>query len=55
MRLTALLAALALSSGIARAKGLDRDTLLTDSPAVPDQGTVRVTGGAVGVSASFDF
>ncbi len=52
MRLSALLAALALSSGIARAEGLDRDTLLTDSPAVPEQGTVRVTGGAVGVSTA---
>lgn len=50
MRLSALLAALALTSGIARAEGLDRDTLLTDSPAVPDQGTVRVTGGAIGRS-----
>jgi len=52
MRLSVLLAALALSTGIAHAEGLDRDSLLTDSPAVPDQGTVRVTGGAVGVSTA---
>lgn len=28
----------------AKAEGLDRDTLLTDAPATPDKGTVRVTG-----------
>jgi hypothetical protein len=50
MRVLSLLAALVLSAGVARAEGLDRDTLLTDSPAVPDQGTVRVTGGASAVS-----
>ena len=32
----------------ATAQGLDRDTLLTDAPAVPAVGTVRVTGGAMG-------
>ena len=42
MRRLALLA-LALAAGAARADGLDRDTLLTDSPAVPNAGTVRVT------------
>jgi hypothetical protein len=47
MRRFALLA-LVLSSFAARAEGLDRDTLLTDSPAVPNAGTVRVTGGATG-------
>lgn len=35
-----------------RAEGLDRDTLLTDAPAVPEKGTVRVTGGVVGTSDS---
>jgi hypothetical protein len=30
----------------ARAKGIDRDSLLTDAPAVPAQGTLRVSGGA---------
>ena len=29
-----------------RAQGIDRDSLLTDAPAVPAQGTVRVSGGA---------
>ena len=50
MRPLALLAALVLAAGIARAEGLDRDSLLTDAPAVPAQGTVRVTGGATGAS-----
>lgn len=30
------------------AAGLDRDTLLTEAPAVPNSGTVRITGGANG-------
>jgi hypothetical protein len=30
------------------AAGLDRDTLLTEAPAVPNAGTVRITGGANG-------
>jgi hypothetical protein len=47
----ALLVAIALSAA-ARAEGLDRDTLLTDAPAVPDQGTVRITGGVVGTTAT---
>ena len=46
MRLTLL--ALLLAASAARADGLDRDTLLTDAPAVPDKGTVRITGGATG-------
>lgn len=46
------LALLALFAGFAaHADGLDRDTLLTDSPAVPNQGTVRVTGGATGATS----
>ena len=45
------LLALAFAAFSARADGLDRDTLLTDSPAVPSQGTVRVTGGALGASS----
>lgn len=36
----------------ARGNGLDRDTLLTDAPAVPDQGTVRITGGVTGTTDS---
>lgn len=48
MRRIAVLVLL-LSAG-AFADGLDRDTLLTDAPAVPNQGTVRVTGGATGAS-----
>ena len=50
MRRLALFA-LAFAAGAARADGLDRDTLLTDSPAVPNAGTVRVTGGATGSSS----
>jgi hypothetical protein len=34
----------------ASAEGLDRDTLLSDAPAVPNQGTVRITGGVAGTS-----
>ena len=44
----AVFAVLASVSLAARADGLDRDTLLTDAPAVPEAGTVRVTGGASG-------
>jgi hypothetical protein len=51
MRRLALLA-VALAASVARADGIDRDSLLTDAPAVPNQGTVRVTGGATGVSSS---
>jgi hypothetical protein len=48
MRVLSLLTALVLSAGVARAEGLDRDTLLTEAPAVPNAGTVRVTGSANG-------
>jgi hypothetical protein len=34
-----------------RAAGIDRDSLLSEAPAVPDKGTVRVTGGAIGTSS----
>jgi hypothetical protein len=44
--------ALALAATAARAQGLDRDTLLTDAPAVAAKGTVRVTGGATGTTDS---
>jgi hypothetical protein len=47
----AILAVLLVVSS-ASAAGLDRDTLLTDAPAVPDKGTVRVTGGLTGTSDS---
>lgn len=43
-----LLLAPLLVAAAAGAQGLDRDTLLTDAPAVPAVGTVRVTGGATG-------
>ncbi|HEY2030811.1 MAG TPA: hypothetical protein VGH20_16555 [Myxococcales bacterium] len=45
-----LFAVFALSSFAVRAEGLDRDTLLTDAPAVPDKGTVRLTGALTGTS-----
>ncbi|MFL5363654.1 MAG: hypothetical protein ACJ78U_22015, partial [Myxococcales bacterium] len=35
----------------ARAAGIDRDSLLTEAPAVPDKGTVRVSGGATGTTS----
>jgi len=35
----------------ARAAGIDRDSLLSEAPAVPDKGTVRVSGGATGTSS----
>src|SRR5215212_1885648 len=41
---------LVVTASSARAEGLDRDTLLTDSPAVPNQGTVRITGGVTGTT-----
>lgn len=37
--------ALLLAASTARADGLDRDTLLTDAPATPKKGTVRVSAG----------
>src|SRR3989442_10544195 len=42
-----LAAAVAAFSSAASAEGLDRDTLLTDAPAVPAVGTVRLTGAGV--------
>jgi hypothetical protein len=36
-----------LAAAVARADGIDRDTLLTDAPGVPAIGTVRVTGSGV--------
>jgi hypothetical protein len=33
------------------AAGIDRDSLLSEAPAVPDKGTVRVSGGATGTSS----
>src|SRR5205085_1458093 len=50
MRLLFVLAPLLLAAAAANAQGLDRDTLLTDAPAVPAQGTVRLTGGVTGTS-----
>jgi len=47
-----ILLALLLIASAGRAEGLDRDTLLTDAPAVPDKGTVRITGGVIGTSDS---
>jgi hypothetical protein len=51
MRLRLLILALsaipALSSA-ANAAGIDRDSILTDAPAAPDKGTIRVTGGGIG-------
>ncbi|HUJ26609.1 MAG TPA: hypothetical protein VLW85_11365 [Myxococcales bacterium] len=45
-----LLLALLLIAAAANAQGLDRDTMLTDAPAVPGQGTVRITGGFIGTT-----
>src|ERR1700737_422053 len=42
-----LVAMLLAFASAASAEGLDRDTLLTDAPAVPAVGTVRVTGAGV--------
>src|SRR3954447_18295349 len=36
-----------LAASAASAQGLDRDTLLTDAPAVPAAGTVRVSGAGI--------
>jgi len=49
MRRLALFA-VALAAPVARADGIDRDTLLTDAPAVPNRGTVRITGGVTGTT-----
>jgi hypothetical protein len=50
MRRLPPLAAALLAASAAAAQGLDRDTLLTDAPAVPATGTVRLTGGFVGTT-----
>ena len=42
------LVALLLAAASARADNLDRDTLLTDAPAVAEKGTVRITGSGGG-------
>ena len=47
-----LFLALCAFGSAARAEGLDRDTLLTEAPAVPDSGTVRLTGAANGQAPS---
>jgi hypothetical protein len=39
-------------AGAASAQGLDRDTLLTDAPAVPPKGTVRISGAGVATEKS---
>ena len=49
-----ILAVLLLAATAAGAQGLDRDSLLTDAPATPAKGTVRVSGGATGTSSSTD-
>jgi len=45
-------ATLFLWTGSASAQGLDRDTLLTDAPAVPAKGTLRVSGAGVATENS---
>jgi len=47
-----LAAALLAFASAASAQGLDRDTLLTDAPAVPAVGTVRVSGAGVATEKS---
>jgi hypothetical protein len=42
------LAALAAVPSAARAAGIDRDMLLTEAPATPDKGTVRVSASGIG-------
>src|SRR5207237_5960284 len=49
MRFLAVFLALAAATQ-ARAEGIDRDSLLSEAPAVPDKGTVRISGGATGTS-----
>lgn len=41
---------LGLASAAAQAQGIDRDSLLTDAPATPVKGTVRVTGAGAGTT-----
>ena len=45
---------LLLGAAQARAAGIDRDSLLSEAPAVPDKGTVRVSGGATGTTSMSD-
>ena len=47
-----LAAVLFTAASAATAQGLDRDTLLTDAPAVPAVGTVRITGSGVATEKS---
>ena len=47
-----LAALLLLAASAASAQGLDRDTLLTDAPAVPPVGTVRISGAGVATEKS---
>lgn len=54
MRLTILSSILLAAATAASAQGLDRDSLLTDAPATPAKGTVRVSGGGTGVSSATD-
>ena len=49
-----VLAALLLASAAASAQGIDRDSLLTDAPATPAKGTVRVSGGATGTGSAIN-
>src|SRR5581483_10305419 len=48
----AFAAVLLSAASAASAQGLDRDTLLTDAPAVPSVGTVRATGSGVATEKS---
>jgi hypothetical protein len=41
-----------IASAEVRGEGFDRDTLLTDAPATPDKGTVRVSGYTAGKGAT---
>jgi len=50
MRFLAVFLVMAAATQV-RAAGIDRDSLLSEAPAVPDKGTVRVTGGATGTSS----
>ena len=45
-----LIAAVAMVALAARAEGIDRDSLLSEAPAVPRKGTVRVSGITTGTS-----
>lgn len=50
--LLAALATAVVAAPAARAAGLDRDSLLTDAPATPDKGTVRLSGGGAGQTST---